>query len=71
MPSKQAPIHSGFGPTTTAQETIEGIDLSGKVAVVTGGYSGIGLETTRALAEAGATVIVPARNSDKARYSTG
>ena len=71
MPSKQAPIHSGFGPTTTAQETIEGIDLSGKVAVVTGGYSGIGLETTRALAEAGATVIVPARNPDKARYSTG
>ena len=67
MPSKQAPIHSGFGPTTTARETIAGIDLSGKVAVVTGGYAGIGLETTRALAEAGATVIVPARNPDKAR----
>ena len=67
MPSKQAPVHSGFGPTTTALETIEGIDLSGTIAVVTGGYSGIGLETTRALAEAGATVIVPARNPDKAR----
>jgi NAD(P)-dependent dehydrogenase (short-subunit alcohol dehydrogenase family) len=67
MPSKQAPIHSGFGPTTTAREAVAGIDLSGKVAVVTGGYSGIGLETTRALAEAGATVIVPARNPDKAR----
>jgi NAD(P)-dependent dehydrogenase (short-subunit alcohol dehydrogenase family) len=67
MPSRQAPIHSGFGPTTTAQETIAGIGLSGKVAIVTGRYSGIGLETTRALAEAGATVIVPARNPDKAR----
>jgi NAD(P)-dependent dehydrogenase (short-subunit alcohol dehydrogenase family) len=43
------------------------MDLSGKVAVVTGGYSGIGLETTRVLAGAGATVIVPARNPDKAR----
>jgi len=63
----QTPIHSGFGPTTTARQVIEGIDLSGKVAVVTGGYSGIGLETTRALAEAGATVIVAARNADKAR----
>jgi len=44
-----------------------GIDLRGKVAVVTGGYSGLGLETTRALAEAGAAVIVPARSPDKAR----
>ena len=67
MPSKQAPIPSGFGPTTTARETIEGIDLRGKIAVVTGGYAGIGLETTRALAAVGATVIVPARNPDKAR----
>jgi NAD(P)-dependent dehydrogenase (short-subunit alcohol dehydrogenase family) len=69
MPSKQAPIHSGFGPTTTALETLDGIDLGGKIAVVTGGYSGIGLETTRALAEAGATVVVPARTPDKARQA--
>ena len=69
MSSKQAPIHSGFGPITTARETLDGIDLRGKVAIVTGGYSGIGLETTRALAEAGATVIVPARNTDKARQA--
>jgi NAD(P)-dependent dehydrogenase (short-subunit alcohol dehydrogenase family) len=67
MPSKQAPIHSGFGPTTTARETINGIDLSGKIAVVTGGYAGLGLETTRVLAQAGATVVVPARNRGKAR----
>ena len=51
MSSKQAPIHSGFGPTTAARETLHGIDLGGKVAIVTGGYSGIGLKTIRALAE--------------------
>src|SRR4029453_17131921 len=67
MSSKQAPIHSGFGPTNTARETLHGIDLRGKVSIVTGGYSGVGLETTRALAEAGATVIVPARTPDKTR----
>ena len=65
----QAPIHSGFAPTTTAREVLEGIDLSGKFAIVTGGYAGIGLETTRVLAEAGATVIVPARTPDKARQA--
>ena len=69
MSSKQAPIQSGFGPITTARETLDGIDLRGKVAIVTGGYSGIGLETTLALAEAGATVIVPARTPDKARQA--
>src|SRR6201988_3291469 len=69
MSSKKAPIHSGFGATTTARETLHGIDLRGKFAIVTGGYSGIGLETTRALAEAGATVIVPARTPDKARQA--
>ena len=37
-----------------------------RVAVVTGGYSGIGLETTRALADAGATVVVPARRPEAA-----
>lgn len=69
MPSKQASIHSGFQATTTAKETLAGIDLTGKVAIVTGGYAGIGLETTRVLAEAGATVIVPARNPEKARQA--
>ncbi|MBW7459927.1 SDR family NAD(P)-dependent oxidoreductase, partial [Paenibacillus sepulcri] len=65
----QAPIPSGFGPQTTAREALGGRDLTGKIAIVTGGYSGIGLETTRALAEAGATVIVPARTPEKARAS--
>jgi len=67
--TRQAPIHSGFGPTTTAREVLKGVDLTGKVAMVTGGYAGIGLETTRALAAAGAAVIVPAHSPDKARQA--
>jgi NAD(P)-dependent dehydrogenase (short-subunit alcohol dehydrogenase family) len=69
MSSPQAPIHSGYGPTTTAREVLRGIDLTGKVAIVTGGYAGVGLETTRVLVEAGATVVVPARTPDKARQA--
>ena len=61
MPSAQHPVGSGFGATTTAAETLSGIDLTGQLAVVTGGYSGIGIETTRALSGAGAHVVVPAR----------
>jgi NAD(P)-dependent dehydrogenase (short-subunit alcohol dehydrogenase family) len=67
VPTPQAPIGSGFGPATTASDVIRGCDLSGKVAIVTGGYSGIGLETVRTLASAGARVVVPARDVDKAR----
>ncbi len=67
MPSEQKPLRSGFGATATAQEVIAGLDLSGKAAIVTGGDSGIGLETTRALAQAGATVVIPARTPQKAR----
>jgi len=61
----QAPIHSGFGADSTAQEIIGERDLTGKIAIVTGGYSGIGLETTRVLANAGAAVIVPVRSIEK------
>lgn len=63
----QQPIGSGFDARSTAKEVIDGIDLTGKIAIVTGGNSGIGLETTRMLAAAGATVIVPARDLEKAR----
>lgn len=52
---------SGFGARSTADDVLRGIDLSGKLAIVTGGYSGLGLETTRALTRAGAHVVVPAR----------
>ena len=61
MPTPQHPIDSGFGARSTAAEVLEGIDLSGRLAIVTGGYSGLGLETVRALSGAGADVIVPAR----------
>jgi len=59
--AQQHKIGSGFDATSTAAEVLAGIDLTGKLALVTGGYSGIGLETTRALVNAGAHVIVPAR----------
>src|ERR1700754_2164711 len=67
MSSVQTPIHSGFSMASTADEVLAGIDLTGKTAIVTGGYSGIGTETTRALHAAGARVIVPARDLAKAR----
>jgi len=69
MPTAQAPLDSGFGPASTADDVIKGIDLTGKVAVVTGGYSGIGLETVRALRSAGAEVVVPARDTERARVA--
>lgn len=63
----QEAISSGFGAQTTALDVVKGRDLTGKFAIVTGGHAGLGLETTRALAEAGATVIVGARAPEKAR----
>ena len=66
MTRLQKPIGSGFGAASTADEVIKGINLSGKIAIVTGGYSGIGVETVRTLRSAGAKVIVPARDLDKA-----
>jgi NAD(P)-dependent dehydrogenase (short-subunit alcohol dehydrogenase family) len=67
MNTPQHKIGTGFGAETTAAEVLRGTDLSGKLAVVTGGYSGLGLETTRALAAAGAHVVAPARRPEKAR----
>ena len=67
MNTEQKPIHSGFGETTTADEVIAGRNLTGKVVVITGGHSGIGLETTRVLSNAGATIVVGARDVTKAR----
>jgi len=66
---QQHKIGSGFGFHSTADEVLAGIDLSGKLAIVTGGYSGIGLTTTQALARAGAHVVVPARRPAMARES--
>jgi NAD(P)-dependent dehydrogenase (short-subunit alcohol dehydrogenase family) len=69
MTTKQVPLHSGFGAQTTAREAIGNRDLKGLTAIVTGGHAGLGLETTRVLSGAGATVIVGARTIDKARAS--
>lgn len=68
-PTLQQPIGSGFNAASTADYVSTGIDLSGKVAIVTGGYSGLGLETARVLRAAGATVIVPTRDHQRAAKS--
>ncbi|MET7421964.1 SDR family NAD(P)-dependent oxidoreductase [Dactylosporangium sp. NPDC005555] len=57
-----APITTPFGRESTARQVIEGIDLTGRRAVVTGGASGIGVETARALAGAGAEVTLAVRD---------
>ena len=61
---------SKFGKSSTAAEVTAGIDLSGKVALVTGINSGIGTETLRVLAQRGAVVIGTARSMAKARSGT-
>lgn len=63
----QQPIRSGFNAKSTTNDVIKGIDLTGKIAIVTGGNTGIGLETVKTLAHAGATIIVPARDLEKAK----
>lgn len=57
-------IKTPFGFTSTAAEVIAGVDLSGKRAIVTGASSGIGVETARALADAGAAVTLAVRNTE-------
>lgn len=62
MSVSQRPVM--FGAQTTAAEVIEGVDLHGRQAVVTGASSGIGVETARALAVAGAQVTLAVRDTD-------
>ncbi len=64
--SDQVPTNSGFGARTEGAEVLADLDLDGKTAVVTGGYSGIGLEAVRALAAKGVAVVVPVRTPEKA-----
>ena len=65
--SDQVLTGSDFHAKSTAAEVLNGFDLTGKTAIVTGGYSGLGLETVRALASKGAAVIVPVRTPEKAQ----
>lgn len=55
-------IASRFGAFTPAREVVAGMDLKGRTAIVTGGATGIGVETARALSEAGARVVLAVRN---------
>jgi len=71
MSDQQKPLGSGFGARTTAAQVLDGLDLAGKRAIVTGGHSGLGLETTKALAVAGVEVIVASRNPKAAHAATG
>lgn len=64
--SDQIPVNSSFHRKSTGQEVLAKVNLEGKTAIITGGYSGIGLETTRALAAKGVKVIVPVRSPQKA-----
>ncbi|MDO8251784.1 MAG: oxidoreductase [Rhodoferax sp.] len=57
-----SPITSAFGARSTALEVVVGLSLAGKNAIVTGGASGLGLETSKALASAGANVTLSVRN---------
>ena len=58
-------ITSAFGARSTALDVVQGLSLAGKTAIVTGGASGLGFETSRALASAGAAVTLAVRNLDQ------
>ena len=66
MSTPQIPLGSGFTAASTASDVMRGVDLTGRTAIVTGGYSGLGRETVRVFLEAGARVIVPARDAGRA-----
>src|ERR1700679_4072603 len=57
------PLRTPFDAHSTAAEVIAGVDLSGRRAIVTGASSGIGVETARALADAGAAVTLAVRDT--------
>ncbi len=65
----QNAIGSGFNSKSTTKDVINRIDLTGKIAIVTGGDGGLGIEITRTLSSAGATVIIPARDPNKAKQN--
>lgn len=70
MQDPQRPLGTGYGPQTNASDVLRGLDLTGRYFVVTGGHSGLGLATTRALAAAGADILVAARQPEAATAAT-
>jgi NAD(P)-dependent dehydrogenase (short-subunit alcohol dehydrogenase family) len=62
MDSKAVAANRTFGYRSTAKDVLQGVDVKGKVVVITGGANGIGLEASRAFAAAGAKVVVAVRN---------
>jgi NAD(P)-dependent dehydrogenase (short-subunit alcohol dehydrogenase family) len=64
--TQQQPLGTRFTAASTANDVLDGADLTGTNVVVTGGHIGLGLETTRALSAAGASVTVGARHPDRA-----
>ena len=69
--SAQAPLGTPFTASSTAADVLDGVDLSGREVVVTGGHSRLGREATRALAAAGASVTVAARDPERAATAVG
>jgi NAD(P)-dependent dehydrogenase (short-subunit alcohol dehydrogenase family) len=67
MNARHTPTNSGFSATSTTDEVLAGMNLSGRRFLVTGASGGLGLETTRALAAHGATVVMAARDASKNR----
>ena len=68
---RQQPVGTGFTAASTADDVLAGVDLAGRNVVVTAGHTGLGAEVTRALAAAGASVTVGARNPQRAASALG
>lgn len=66
MIENQIPLHTAFTAASTTNDVLAGVDLSGKNVIVTGGHGRLGSEVTRALAGAGASVTVAARDVERA-----
>ena len=71
MFTPQVPLGSGFTAFSTVEDVVGGVDLTSKIAMVTGGYSGLGRETVRVFLAAGAHVFVLARDVARARTALG
>ncbi len=65
--TSQVPIDCPFGMRSDALDVVKDIDLSGRLAIITGASAGLGVETARAIASTGAHVILPVRSPEKAR----